>query len=106
MIWFSTSNGNGTSPNKKHSGKRTRREAREPKHSTNAPIHETTSAIILIESLTSEGSEADQINVEHAINSALATKTEPVRTPGTNIVRRDRHSRKIRAALTGRIRRM
>src|SRR5208337_2983078 len=105
-ISFSTSCGSGTKPNKKHSGKRTDRETREPKQRTKAPTHDSTSATILIESFTSGGSEADHPLTKPATRTAVASKAEPVRTFGAIIGRRERHSRKIRAALMGRIRSM
>ena len=71
MIQLNRTFGNGTKPNKKHRGNRTDREALEPRQSTNAPIHHTTRANILIESCISAGSEDDQASVEQAIKIAV-----------------------------------
>jgi hypothetical protein len=106
MIQLNRTFGNGTKPNKKQRGNRTDREALEPRQSTNAPIHHTTRANILIESCVSAGSEDDQASVEQAIKIAATKKAEPVRTLRANFARRNRHSKKIKATLMGRIRRM
>jgi hypothetical protein len=91
MIPFNKVFGNGTKPNKKHSGNRTDREALEPRQSTNAPIHHKTKASILIESRTSAGNEADHASEEQAIKTAITRKAEPVRTLRANFVCRKRH---------------
>jgi hypothetical protein len=98
--------GNGTRPNRNNNGNRSDREAAEPKQSTNDPIHHRTSANILIESCTSAGNEADQSNAEQAIKTAINRKAGPVLGLQLNFAFRDFQFRKIRAALTGRIRRM
>src|ERR1019366_4623733 len=98
--------GSGTNPNKKQRGKSNDRETREPKQRTKTPIHDNTRANILIESCSSDGSEADQTLTKPAAKTAIARRAEPARTFGVTIDRTDCHSRKIRAALTGRIRSM
>src|ERR1039458_3924718 len=105
-ISFRANCGNGTKPNKKHSGKRTDREAREPKQRMKDPIHDSTSANILIESCTSEGSEVDHHFIKPATTTAIASKAAPAKIFGATIDFRDPQSRRIRAMLMGRIRSM
>jgi hypothetical protein len=69
-----------------------------------APIHDSTSENILIESCTSDAIEADQPLTKPVTKTAIASKRHPLRTVGANIGLRHRHSKKIRAALMGRIR--
>jgi len=103
-ISFKTACGNGTSQNRKQRGKSNDRETREPEQRMKAPIHDSTSENILIESCMSEGIEADQPLTKPVTKTAIASKRHPIRKFGTNIGLRDRHSKKIRAALIGRIR--
>jgi hypothetical protein len=106
MIQLSKTFGNGTKPKRKSSGNRSDREAPEPKQSTNDPIHHRTSANILIESCISAGNEADQSNAEQAIKTATNRRAGPAVGPQLNFVLRECQLRKIRAALTGIMRRM
>src|ERR1035437_339657 len=90
-ISLSTSCGSGTNPKRKHSGKRTDRETREPKQRTNAPIQQITSANMPSESRTSEERE-DHPLTKPATKTAIASITEPVRTFEATIGRRECHS--------------
>src|ERR1039458_2510907 len=98
-ISFRANCGNGTKPNKKHSGKRTDREAREPKQRMKDPTHDSTSANILIESCTSEGSEVDHHFIKPATTTDIASKAAPAKIFGATIDFRDPQSRRIRATL-------
>src|SRR5258708_7763216 len=77
-ISFKTACGNGTSQNRKQRGKSNDRETREPEQRMKAPIHDSTSENILIESCMSEGIEADNPLPTPLTKTPLAPTMHPL----------------------------
>src|SRR5258708_1700375 len=103
-ISFKTACGNGTSQNRKQRGKSNDRETREPEQRMKAPIHDSTSENTMMESGVWKVRKHDNPLKKRKTKPAIASKRHPIRTLGANIGLRDRHSKKIRVALIGKIR--
>src|SRR5580704_3876981 len=105
IMWASMNSGAGTSHNKKPSGNRKARATALPKHRTNAPAHQITTASMLNESRASGGNPGP-----HSASMATVTDTtqiaDPQRNPGLGEDLNSCRSRKISAATMGRTRRI
>jgi len=100
--------GRGSNHSRKHRGKTAVREMRVPKQQTNDPIHHVTTANMSRDSCSS----GRRLPADHhlapmkPITTARTNRAEPLRNPGSGFAFRDLHSKKIRAALMGRIKNM
>lgn len=93
MIWFKTSCGNGTKPNRKHKRKQNLSRGSGTKAKDESPNPRQHEPKILID--RSEGNEPDQTSDEQVISTAIARKTEPARTLPALLSRRQMGSTRV-----------